>query len=198
MKKGEFMDEEKKSFQFLDRVYVKAPRSRRGLRIFFIVIGILILLLGLFRCLMEGFSIKAFWPYGVGPLVCFWICVKPALGSAGFQASPVSVDMEQNSMKITYPSLDREDGMGKRAETYDIANTDIQRIEFSKNNQCIKIICKPLLSVNFQDAKKRPIVNDYRQSPGLYQSTLFAPDNVRDELLSNLQRNIGIQVAYTD
>jgi hypothetical protein len=28
------MDEEKKSYQFLDRVYVNAPKSKRGLWIF--------------------------------------------------------------------------------------------------------------------------------------------------------------------
>jgi hypothetical protein len=147
---------------------------------------------------MDGFSLKAFWPYGIGPLVCFWICVRPALGSAGYKASPVSVDMEQNSLKIIYPGLDREDGMGKRTETYDVANTDIQRIEFSKNNQCIKIICKPLLSVNFQDSNKNPIISDYRQSPNLYQSTLFAPDDMRDALLSNLQNNLKMQISYVN
>lgn len=189
------MDDEKKSYQFLDRVYVNAPRSKRGLRIFFTVVGVLLLLIGLFQCMMEGFSLKNIWPYGLGPLILYFYVLKPSLGSGGYKASPVSIDFGQNAMKITYPGIDREDGMGKRTEIFDIANNDVQRLEYNKTNQCIQIFSKPVLSVQFQDPKKNPIVNDFRLNTTIYESTLFPPDNVREELISRLETVFGKTAA---
>lgn len=129
-----------------------AHSTNKRLKLIRICIIAFIILIGL-DMLMNGFDAKELRRLII-PIAVYIGLLTRNDTKAGYIFTPVEVQLTDKEITMNYPKVDKRDGMGNRREKITIPYDTIRILEYSRQQQCLNIVGRPSIYVNFENEKK--------------------------------------------
>jgi len=126
-------------FEFVNRIWLPQLGAKNKRKIILFTLGGIVLLLNLFQAFMDGFD-KVNW--FVGLVVPALLVSVGLMGTrrGGYTTSSCKLSIDRESIRITYPAIDRMDGKGVHSEVLTFPRQSIQELQFSEVLQSFRIL----------------------------------------------------------
>lgn len=177
-----------KSYDFLDKVFLRPERADKGKRILKKLLIAMVIIIFLGELFSSGSIVYAF-----KKIIIFLPVTLFAFNGtgAGCKQIPTTINFYKDHMIKIYNGIDRQDKLGNRVEEVKINYDEITYIEYDRISLYMNIRAGTIVTINFSDNQ---VNHDYTGIP--QDNKLFLNCEKREEFIRDVQSFTGVDVVH--
>lgn len=187
-----FMEVYMKTYQIVNRIYVKKKSKIEFWGKILNVFIILFLLFVLFQ-LSMGESIKDVFGPSIPLLAAACYAKTRCHAASGYESAALEITFGPEELQMVYPAINRNDGGGVRKESIQVDKTGLEKIMYSDELKSIRILAKAIVDVEYEKDHKKSTIDErlHNQSS---EYIIYLPYNQANEIVEEIENSFGLTV----
>lgn len=173
-------------YQFESKIAVEVPQEKSLLQKLCMIGGVLAVVATLATILMDGIKGVSFL---TGVFVPGFLLVKgfSKRFKIDYVATPVCIDLINNKITISYPSVKYHINEAAVAEVYEFIAGSIESLQYSAELNAIRFYGSPVVTINGK-----------KEAQEKRERVVYLPMNRAKEICAEIERHLHINVEHMD